>query len=153
MSPREGGLLGYRCPRRRLDPTNGGWGGGDLVLCAKGVLPGARVLALLPELGVGAPCPPRSHLSALPAFQVAATSPLGRALGASAHSHLERGEESAFPAGQDWAEATGPARPRSGAAGAPSGDAVQAAAAALGLGCGTHRPAARACRSGPRTGA
>lgn len=64
MSPRDGGFLGCRCPRRRLDPTNGGWGRGNLVLCAKGVLPGARVLALL-----------RSWVLGLPALQ-GATSPL-----------------------------------------------------------------------------
>ena len=41
-----------------------------------------------------------------------------------------------------------------GAAGAgPPGVAGSVAAAASGLGCGTHRPTARPCRSGPRTGA
>lgn len=60
---------------------------------------------------------------------------------------------------RDWREVSRPgpsseqvARLGQARAGPPR-VAARAAVAALGLGCGTHQPVARACRSGPRTDA
>lgn len=77
------------------------------------------------------------------------------------HSRLERGKETWCPkereTGEREASRPGWSSEQNGLAGPgrsrPSGDCRERSAAALGLGCGTHRPAAHACRSGPRTGA
>ena len=110
-------------------------------------------MELLLESGAGAPYPPRGRLQLLPsaqAWKAQPALPSGERQGdlVPERERGDRGEREASRPGSSLEQRPAGQRER-----ALPGVAGSAALAARGLGCGTHRPVARPCRSGPRTGA
>ena len=168
MSLGGGGLLGCQLPQQETGSRYciGGWGRGARrqpgPTCRGTGSEGSELwsrrwshVLMLPALrGPACPlCPPSEWRQLLPlaqALRARRALPPGERQGDLAPKReTDRREREASRPGSSSER-----RGRLGQAGAgPLGTAVSAAAAALGLGCSTHRPVARACRSGPRTGA
>lgn len=148
------------CPGRSGGSLHGtgGWGSGvrrQLDATCQGTgSERVRALELLLESGAGTPYPPRGRLQLLPSAQALRAQP-ALPSGERQGDLVPKRERGGGP-GEREASRPGSSserRPAGRRERALRGVAGSAAVAARGLGCGTHRPAARPCRSGPRTGA